>query len=208
MQPIIYQHIASKPQTTARSFKITVRCSTDTVASYTRLPTASHFCWPITHSPTPHHYPHTSGPATTSLRGHFESWTVLQLHVSPVFCSAIFWSIKCHCIHRVRSCILWRRRRMCHRCLPHKVMKFISCGMSKIGSEVYTPMWASNTQDFHEIVVSPTMGTDHVMDRMCLALETLAASLFGTHTGCDIASMEFWSWSNTFENKEDEPVVS
>lgn len=199
MQPIIYQHIASKPQTTALSFKITVRCSTDTVASYTRLPTASHFCWPITHSPTPHHYPHTSGPATTSLRGHFESWTVLQLHVILIDKVSLYPPGKI--VHLVKTSENLQS-------LPHKFMKFISCGMSKIGSEVYTPMWASNTQDFHDIVVSPTMGTDHVMDRMCLALETLAASLFGTHTGCDIASMEFWSWSNTFENKEDEPVVS
>lgn len=69
--------------------------------------------------------------------------------------------------------------------LPHKVMKLISCGMSSVGSE-YTSIWASNTQDFNEIVVSPTMGTDHFMDRMCLELETLAAT-FGTQTGCDIA---------------------
>ena len=42
--------------------------------------------------------------------------------------------------------------------LPHKFMKFISCGMSNVGSE-YTPMYVgvfSHTQDFHEIVVSPT----------------------------------------------------
>ena len=76
--------------------------------------------------------------------------------------------------------------------------------MSNIGSE-YTPISSSNTQDFNEIIVSPTMGTDHFMDRMCLELENLPVS-FVIHTRCDIASMELLSWINTFDNNEDEPV--
>ena len=79
------------------------------------------------------------------------------------------------------------------------------------GSECARPcMWASQTtQDFQEIMVSPTMGTDHGMDRRCFAGETRAAASFGTHTGCDGASIEFCSRSPVIEHKEeDKPVVS
>lgn len=39
----------------------------------------------------------------------------------------------------------------------------------------YTPVWA-DAEDFNEIVVSPSMGTDHFPNRMCLELENLARS--------------------------------
>ena len=44
------------------------------------------------------------------------------------------------------------------------VAKCITCGMSNAGS-LYTPVWIGNG-DLNEIVISPTMGTDHFPDRM------------------------------------------
>ena len=48
-------------------------------------------------------------------------------------------------------------------CMVH-VAKCLTCCMSNAGS-LYTPVWIGN-DDLNEIVVSPTMGTDHFPDRM------------------------------------------
>eukprot|EP00978_Attheya_sp_CCMP212_P047800 scaffold432233_cov63-Attheya_sp.AAC.2 len=63
----------------------------------------------------------------------------------------------------------------CH----HQITKCITCWTSNVGSE-YTPVWAEN-DDFNEIVVSPTMGTDHFPSRVCVEIENVANS-FGLDT--------------------------
>lgn len=60
-----------------------------------------------------------------------------------------------------------------------KLARCMSCGMSNVGSE-YTPVWAEN-DDFNEIMVSPTMWTDHFPNRVCRELEKIANS-FGIDT--------------------------
>jgi hypothetical protein len=56
-------------------------------------------------------------------------------------------------------------------CVKNTV-KCITCNTTNLGSS-YTPVWISN-DDLEEIVVSPTMGTDHFVDRICAELEGLA----------------------------------
>jgi sn1-specific diacylglycerol lipase len=56
------------------------------------------------------------------------------------------------------------------------LLKCMSCWTSNAGSQ-YTPMWAKN-EDFDEIVISPTMGTDHFPNRVCLEMEGVASNLF------------------------------
>ena len=51
-------------------------------------------------------------------------------------------------------------------------LKILTCNMTNVGSS-YTPVWIAN-DDLDEIVVSPTMGTDHFVDRICAELEGLA----------------------------------
>jgi Lipase (class 3) len=52
-------------------------------------------------------------------------------------------------------------------CMVH-VTKCMTCCMSNAGS-LYTPVWIGNG-DLDEIVISPTMGTDHFPDRMVVEL--------------------------------------
>ena len=59
------------------------------------------------------------------------------------------------------------------------VANCLTCGTTNAGS-LYTPVWATN-YDFNEIVVSPTMATDHFPNRICLELERVADS-FGLDT--------------------------
>jgi sn1-specific diacylglycerol lipase len=56
--------------------------------------------------------------------------------------------------------------------------KCATCCMSNVGFS-YTPVWIGN-DDLDEIVVSPTMGTDHFVDRICNELEGVARD-FGTY---------------------------
>eukprot|EP00980_Cylindrotheca_fusiformis_P027409 scaffold20339_cov128-Cylindrotheca_fusiformis.AAC.9 len=59
-----------------------------------------------------------------------------------------------------------------HSC-GHAARKCITCCMSNSGFS-YTPIYIAN-DDLNEIVVSPTMGTDHFVDRMCYELENVAS---------------------------------
>jgi sn1-specific diacylglycerol lipase len=54
----------------------------------------------------------------------------------------------------------------------HGVAKCLTCCTTNAGFE-YTPMWVDN-DDFNEIIVSPTMGTDHFPNRVSLMLERVA----------------------------------
>ena len=56
------------------------------------------------------------------------------------------------------------------------LVKFATCCTTNLGSE-YTPVWAENN-DFNEIVVSPTMGTDHFPNRLTDTL-LFTANLYG-----------------------------
>jgi sn1-specific diacylglycerol lipase len=51
--------------------------------------------------------------------------------------------------------------------------KFVTCCTTNIGSQ-YIPVWVEN-DDLNEIIVSPTMGTDHFPNRMRSILEMVAA---------------------------------
>jgi len=51
----------------------------------------------------------------------------------------------------------------------------VTCSSSQPGSN-YTPVWINN-DDLNEVVVSPTMMTDHFVDRMCDELEKLVATM-------------------------------
>jgi sn1-specific diacylglycerol lipase len=55
-------------------------------------------------------------------------------------------------------------------CSP--LLKCVTCCTSNAGFS-YTPVWIAN-DDLDEIVVSPTMGTDHFVDRVCFELEGVA----------------------------------
>ena len=55
--------------------------------------------------------------------------------------------------------------------------KLATCWMSNAGS-LYTPVWIGNG-DLNEIVISPTMGTDHFPDRMVEELQGIVER-FGT----------------------------
>ena len=61
----------------------------------------------------------------------------------------------------------------------NSVAKCVTCCTSNVGYK-YSPVWADNS-DFNEIVVSPTMAFDHFPNRVCLQLESVAAS-FGIDT--------------------------
>lgn len=58
----------------------------------------------------------------------------------------------------------------------NKTGKCITCCTSNAGFK-YTPMWANN-DDFNEIVISSTMGTDHFPNRVCIEIERTADSFF------------------------------
>jgi len=61
----------------------------------------------------------------------------------------------------------------------HTLANCVTCCTTNIGYE-YTPVWVNN-DDFSEIVVSPTMATDHFPNRVCLELESVAKT-FGIDT--------------------------
>ena len=54
----------------------------------------------------------------------------------------------------------------------HAVANCMTCCTTNFGSE-YTPVWVNN-DDFNEIVVSPTMATDHFPNRMSSEMEGVA----------------------------------
>jgi len=54
------------------------------------------------------------------------------------------------------------------------IAKFITCWTTNAGSQ-YTPVWIGNG-DLNEIVISPTMGTDHFPNRMVDELEGILES--------------------------------
>eukprot|EP00934_Nitzschia_sp_Nitz4_P001566 Nitzschia sp. Nitz4//scaffold37_size175936//42775//45327//NITZ4_002035-RA/size175936-processed-gene-0.216-mRNA-1//-1//CDS//3329549755//1566//frame0 len=58
--------------------------------------------------------------------------------------------------------------------MGHLAKKVATCCTSNSGFQ-YTPIYIAN-DDLDEIVVSPTMATDHFVDRMCDELESLAQS--------------------------------
>ena len=60
------------------------------------------------------------------------------------------------------------------RCLR----KCVTCGTTNVGSE-YSPIYIQNN-DLNEILVSPTMGTDHFPDRVCLEIEKVFEKQFCT----------------------------
>ena len=64
------------------------------------------------------------------------------------------------------------------QCL-HGFVGFLTCGASNAGSE-YTPIQKEN-DDFNEIVISPTLWTDHFPNRVCTEIERIAKS-FGIDT--------------------------
>ena len=53
------------------------------------------------------------------------------------------------------------------------IVKCLTCCTTNIGSE-YTPIWVKN-DDFNEIVVSTTMGSDHFPNRLTDAMQTMAS---------------------------------
>ena len=87
----------------------------------------------------------------------------------------------------IRDVPLYPPGRICHlvktgqkrRCY-HGLIKCLTCFTTNAGSE-YTPIWVEN-DDLNEIVIAPTMGTDHFPDRVCLELEGVAANNFGIDT--------------------------
>ena len=87
----------------------------------------------------------------------------------------------------IRDVPLYPPGRICHlvktgqkrRCC-HGLIKCLTCFTTNAGSE-YTPIWVEN-DDLNEIVIAPTMGTDHFPDRVCLELEGVAANNFGIDT--------------------------
>ena len=58
----------------------------------------------------------------------------------------------------------------------HGMVRCLTCGTTNFGNE-YIPIWAENSS-FNEIVISPTMGTDHFPNRVCLELEKIAKEMF------------------------------
>ena len=54
----------------------------------------------------------------------------------------------------------------------HGIVNCLTCCTTNFGSE-YTPVWVNN-DDFNEVVISPTMGTDHFPNRMCDELNRVA----------------------------------
>jgi hypothetical protein len=60
----------------------------------------------------------------------------------------------------------------------HIVRKYLTCCTSNSGFD-YTPVYIAN-DDLDEIVVSPTMGTDHFVDRIVEELNVLAEQYCGT----------------------------
>lgn len=67
-------------------------------------------------------------------------------------------------VHEKQSCV-------------HGLIKCLTCGTTNLGSE-YIPLWERNDA-FDEIVISPTMGTDHFPNRVCVELEKIATEMFG-----------------------------
>jgi len=63
--------------------------------------------------------------------------------------------------------------------IKNSLLKCLSCGLSNAGCQ-YSPKWSTN-DEFNEIIISPTMWSDHFPNRVCDVLETLA-SYFGTGT--------------------------
>ena len=61
--------------------------------------------------------------------------------------------------------------------------KCMTCCMSNVGF-TYAAAYVHNDQ-LNEILVSPTMATDHFIDRMCMELETLSKDITFIHTRLD-----------------------
>ena len=61
-----------------------------------------------------------------------------------------------------------------NRTCAHNFSKCLTCGASNAGS-FYTPIWIDN-DDLNEIVVSPTMGTDHFPNRISATLQAVASN--------------------------------
>ena len=86
----------------------------------------------------------------------------------------------------LRDILLYPPGRICHlvktgekkRC-GHGLRKCLTCFTTNIGSE-YTAVWIEN-DDLNEIVVSPTLWTDHFPDRVCVEIEGVAKN-FGIDT--------------------------
>ena len=81
----------------------------------------------------------------------------------------------------VRSIKLFPPGRMVHlvktgekRSCAHGIAKCLTCCTTSFGSE-YAPVWINN-DDLNEIVVVPTMGTDHFPNRIQAVLERVADS--------------------------------
>ena len=51
-------------------------------------------------------------------------------------------------------------------------LKCLTCCTTNVGSQ-YTPVWVKN-DDFNEIVIGSTMGTDHFPNRICTTMEQIA----------------------------------
>mmetsp|Transcript_31503 Transcript_31503/g.69813 ORF Transcript_31503/g.69813 Transcript_31503/m.69813 type:complete len:1001 (+) Transcript_31503:383-3385(+) len=86
----------------------------------------------------------------------------------------------------LRDIPLYPPGRICHlvktgekKQCGHGMRKCLTCFTTNIGSE-YTAVWIEN-DDLNEIVVSPTLWTDHFPDRVCLEIEGVATN-FGIDT--------------------------
>lgn len=62
----------------------------------------------------------------------------------------------------------------------HGIANCVTCYTTNIGSK-YTPVWVNN-DDLNEVVISPTMGTDHFPSRICAELNGVASDY-----GIDVA---------------------
>ncbi len=81
----------------------------------------------------------------------------------------------------IRSTRLYPPGRMIHlakigekRSCLHGCARCLTCFSTSFGSE-YVPVWVRN-DELHEIVVSPTMGTDHFPNRLRKILVDVASS--------------------------------
>lgn len=79
----------------------------------------------------------------------------------------------------IRSIKLYPPGRIVHftktgekRSLMRSAAKCLTCWTTNFGHE-YTPIWVNN-DDFNEIVISPTMGTDHFPNRLTKTMENLS----------------------------------
>jgi len=80
---------------------------------------------------------------------------------------------------RLRSVKLFPPGRMVHfmktsqrKTCGSTCLKCLTCCTTNVGSQ-YTPVWVKN-DDFNEIVIGSTMGTDHFPNRICTTMEQIA----------------------------------